>query len=107
MSRRPRAILLTKLLATLFSAFPAKLLWASFAFLLLQPALVLIHAAGELSAAHTLQRLSDAELQRTLATFGPGDPVYKGIALWTITRIEPAGLAVIEPLGGWLHTHWP
>ena len=38
---------------------------------------------------------------------GPGDPIYKGIALSTLTHIEGAGLVVSDPLGSWLQNEWP
>src|SRR5262249_23563436 len=42
-----------------------------------------------------------------MAGQGPGDPVYKSVMLWTLTDIEPVGLALFAPPGDWLHALWP
>jgi hypothetical protein len=80
---------------------------ASLAYLLLRPLLGLLHALVVLGAAAGLHALATSGAVAWLASNGPGDPVYKSVMLWTLTGIEPVGLAVRAPIGGWLDALWP
>jgi hypothetical protein len=83
------------------------LLVASLAYLLLRPVLALLHAVVVLGTAAGLHQLAASGAVAWLASNGPADPVYKSVMLWTLTGIEPVGLAVRAPLGGWLDACWP
>ncbi|HZU07746.1 MAG TPA: glycoside hydrolase family 2 TIM barrel-domain containing protein [Chloroflexota bacterium] len=72
-------------------------------YLLVRPLLAVFQAGAMLGAAELLHRLVASGLADRLAVLGPGDPVYKSVALWTLAGIDPVGLALGEPLGGWLH----
>jgi len=82
------------------------MLAASLIYVLLQPALLVLQAVAALFATFGLQQVAAAGLGSRLASLGPGDPVYKSVVLWTLTGVVPDGLAVSEPLGGWLHAQW-
>src|SRR4051794_20945459 len=90
--------------ARLPAPLPA-LLAATLAYALLYPLLTLLHASTILATASALHALAVGGLVDRLAALGPGDPVYKSVVLWTLAGIEPQGIAVAEPLGGWLHAH--
>jgi Glycosyl hydrolases family 2, TIM barrel domain len=90
--------------ARLPAPLPA-LIEATLAYALLYPLLTLLHACTILATASALHALAAGGLLDRLAALGPGDPVYKSVVLWTLAGIEPQGIAVVEPLGGWLHAH--
>ncbi|HEY7064911.1 MAG TPA: glycoside hydrolase family 2 TIM barrel-domain containing protein [Chloroflexota bacterium] len=83
------------------------LLGASAAYLLLRPLLALVHALVVLGAATGLHLLAVSGGVAWLASHGPADPIYKSVMLWTLTGIDPLGLAVRDPLGTMLHARWP
>ncbi|HLH26570.1 MAG TPA: glycoside hydrolase family 2 TIM barrel-domain containing protein [Chloroflexota bacterium] len=92
--------------AALPSPLPA-LLVASLAYLLLRPLLALLHSVVVLGVAAGLHGLATSGAVAWLASNGPADPVYKSVMLWTLTGIEPVGLAVHDPLGSWLAAVYP
>jgi hypothetical protein len=76
-------------------------------FLAIQPMLVLVTALGHLTTASALGLFGSSEMLQTVASAGPGDPLYKRIALTTLTHVRPAGLVVREPVGAGLHAGLP
>lgn len=83
------------------------LLLASLAYGLLRPFLSLLRLSTMLGTAGALQSLAGSGLADLFIRSTPGDPVYKSVGIGVLSGIDPMGLVVREPLGGWLHAALP
>ncbi|MDO8691201.1 MAG: hypothetical protein Q7R39_14535 [Dehalococcoidia bacterium] len=73
------------------------------AWLLLAPLLSIVHQTLVLMIAASLQAVSTSLLLKNALIQAGFDPVYASVLNRTLGNIEARGMAVAEPLGGWLH----